>query len=225
MQTEINHAGCHATIEHIQQENKLCLFMGDFNIDLLKIDSHADSELFLNSLGTCFQPHILQPTRITDHSASLIDNIFFNSIEHITISGNVVYDLPDHLPNFVILNRFSDVSFNTKLYRRDYSNFNQSVFLDDVRSVDWESILEYDSDPSRMFDSIYQALRQIVDRHIPTRQLSKSEQKFYSKPWIIPAPKTSIRVKNALYRKYRKTKSVYVHCKFKCYRNRGFVTY
>ena len=75
--------------------------------------------------------------RITDHSATLTDNIFFNSIEHITISaGNVVYDLSDHLPNFIILNRFSDVSSNTKLYRRDYSNFNQSVFLDDVRSVD-----------------------------------------------------------------------------------------
>ena len=55
-----------------------------------------------------FQPHILQPTRITDHSATLIDNIFFNSIEHITVSGNVEY-LSDHLPNFIILNRFSDL--------------------------------------------------------------------------------------------------------------------
>ena len=145
----------------------------------------------------------------------------FNSIEHITISGNALYDLSDHLPNFIILNRFSDVSSNTELYRRDYSNFNQSVFLDDVRSVDWQSILECDSDPSRMFDSIYQTLLQIVDRHIPaTRQLSKSEQKFYSKPWITPALKTSIRVKNALYRKHLETKSVNVHCKFKYHRNR-----
>ena len=166
-----------------------------------------------------FHPPILQPTRITDHFATLIDNIFFNSVEHITIGGNVVYDLSDHLPNFVILNRFSDVSSNPKLYRRDYSNFNQSAFLNDVRSVDCQSVLECDSYPSRMFDSIYQILRQIVDRHIPTRQLSKSEQTFYSKPWITPALKTSIRVKNALYRKYLKTKSVYVHCKLKYYRN------
>ena len=71
-----------------------------------------------------------------------------------------------------------------------------------------------------MFDSIYETLLQIVDRHIPTRQPSKSEQKLYSKPWITPALKTSIRVKNASYRKYLKTKSVYVRCKFKYYRNR-----
>ena len=38
-----------------------------------------------------FQPHILQPTRITDHSSTLINNIFFNSIEHFTISGNIPY--------------------------------------------------------------------------------------------------------------------------------------
>ena len=102
------------------------------------------------------------------------------------------------------------MSSNTKLKRRDYSNFNQSLFLDNVRSVDWQSILECDSDPSRMFHSIYQTLRPIVDKQIPNSHLSKSEQKFYSKP----ALKTSIREKNALYRKYLKTKSVYVHCKF-----------
>ena len=195
--------------------------MGVFYIDLLKIDSHANSELSLIPWAhVFFHPHILQPTRITDHSTTLIDNVFFNSIEHITICGNVVYGLSDHLPNFVILNRFSDVSSNRKLCRRDYSNLNQSAFLNDVRSVGCQSILECDSYPSRMFDSYYQILRQIVDRHIPTRQLSKSEQTFYSKPWTTPALKTSIRVKNALYRKYLKTKSVYVHCKLKYYRNR-----
>lgn len=51
-----------STIEHIQQENKFCLFMGDFNIDLLKIDSHADSELFLNSLDTCLFPSTYSST-------------------------------------------------------------------------------------------------------------------------------------------------------------------
>ena len=33
-----------STIESINQENKFCLFMGDFNIDLLKIDIHTDSQ-------------------------------------------------------------------------------------------------------------------------------------------------------------------------------------
>ena len=86
-----------STIEKIHHENKQCLIMGDFNIDLLRIDDHYDSENFINTLGSfCFQPQIIQPTRITSHSATLIDNIFFNSIEHFIISGNIVYDLTDH---------------------------------------------------------------------------------------------------------------------------------
>ena len=48
--------------------------MGDFNIDLLRIDDHSDYENFINTLGSfCFQPQIIQPTRITSHSVTLID--------------------------------------------------------------------------------------------------------------------------------------------------------
>ena len=56
--------------------NKKCLIMGDFNLDLLKYETHADTQDLINTLGASFfEPHILQPTRITDHTATLIDNI------------------------------------------------------------------------------------------------------------------------------------------------------
>ena len=48
-------------------------------------------------------PHILKPTRITGNSAPLIDNIFFNSIKYHTVSGNILTDISDHLPNFLII--------------------------------------------------------------------------------------------------------------------------
>ena len=59
--------------------------MGDFNVDLLKVDSHQNSDKFLNTMGSYFfQPHILQPTTITDHSDTLID-ILLNTLEHFVI--------------------------------------------------------------------------------------------------------------------------------------------
>jgi hypothetical protein len=39
------------------------------------------------------------------HTATLIDNIFLNSIEYDTMSGNLLTDITDHLPNFLIINR------------------------------------------------------------------------------------------------------------------------
>ena len=75
--------------------------MGDFNLNL-NYESHLGTDDFINTLGSYFfQPHILQPTHITNHSATLIDNIFFNSITHHTIIGNITYELTDHLPNFI----------------------------------------------------------------------------------------------------------------------------
>ena len=89
--------------------------MGDFNIDLLKSDSHSILDNFLDVFSSnFFQPHILQLTRITDHSATLIDNIFFNSLEHLVISGNIVYDLTDHLPNFIIMDKFTTLPQKVK---------------------------------------------------------------------------------------------------------------
>ena len=210
-----------STIEKIHHENKQCLIMGDFNIDLLRIDDHSDSENFINTLGSfCFQPQIIQPTRITSHSATLIDNIFFNSIEHFIISGNIVYDLTDHLPNFIIFNKFASLPSNVKIYKRDYSRLDEKALIDEVQSVNWYTVFASTSDPTSMFDKFYSEISEIVDGHIPIKQLSTKELKFRSKPWITPALKVSIHIKNKLYEKFLKTNSLYYHSKFKYYRNR-----
>ena len=144
--------------------------MGDFNIDLLK-STHPSTEDFLNTLEThTFSPHILQPTRITDHSSTLIDNIFFNSITHHTISGIGIYDLTDHLPNFLIINKFTALPKQYKITKRDYSEFNKDEFQAEVQSIDWTNTLSNYSDPSDMFDVFYSKVSSIVDKHAPLKQ-------------------------------------------------------
>ena len=176
-----------SAIEKIHRENKYCMIMGVFNLDLLKFESHPATDDFMNILGTSFfHPHILQPTRITDHSATLIDNIFLNSLEHFTISGNIIYDLTDHLPNFLIINKFSTLSTNVKIYKRDFSKLNESAMINEVQSVDWNELLSLNtSNPSALFDLFYGTLSSIVDKHIPIKQLSKRELNFQSKPCYI----------------------------------------
>ena len=159
--------------DKISRESKFCTIQGDFDLDLLKFESHLVTDDFLNTLGSYFfQPHILQPTRITDHSATLIDNIFFNSIEHFTVSGNLVYDLTDHLANFLIFDKFSSLPSNIKLYKRDFSNFNQQVLLDDMQSVDWHgTVFDSIENPSDLLKSFYTKLSSVIDVHIPLKQL------------------------------------------------------
>ena len=59
----------------------------------------------------CVQPQILQPTRITDHLATF---------KHFTISGNIIYTISDHLPNFLIFDKFSSLSNSVKLFHNIY---------------------------------------------------------------------------------------------------------
>ena len=137
----------------ISRENKYCIIMGDFNLNLLNFESHAGTDEFVNSMGSYFfHPHILQPTRITDHSATLIDNIFFNSVNHHTVSGNIIYDLTDHLPNFLVINKFSALPKNFKLSRRDYSKYNEALLLEEIQSTDWNMETSNDSNPTEVFD-------------------------------------------------------------------------
>ena len=61
----------------IKEENKVSYLMGDFNIDLLKANIHAKTKEFVNDvISQGFLPKITRPTRITPHSATLIDHIY-----------------------------------------------------------------------------------------------------------------------------------------------------
>ena len=208
-------------LEKISQMKKTCIILGDFNLDLLKFETHQNTDEFLNSLGSnFFQPLILQPTRVTDHSATLIDNIFFNSLEYSVISGNIVYDLTDHLPNFLIINKYEPLSANISKTIRDFSKLNKPDLMNELNSINWPDVFATDLDPSLVFKIFYDITSQIIDRHIPERSMTRKEKKFESKPWITHGLKVSIQLKNKLYRKWIKTKSTYYHAKFKLYRNK-----
>ena len=76
-------------------------------------------------------PHILHPTQVTDHSATVIDNIFPNNTQHETTSGNLITQISDHFPQFLILNQVF-IDYRTCSYaKRDFSKFDQNKFVDD----------------------------------------------------------------------------------------------
>lgn len=75
--------------------------MGDFNIDLLKLDLNYNSNSFINIMfSSSFYSTISKPTRITKSTATLIDNIFSNTLEEKFKTGLLLTDLSDHLPVF-----------------------------------------------------------------------------------------------------------------------------
>ena len=113
----------------------------------MNYNEHNQRNEFFDSLASnSFISLILQPTRITSHSNTLIDNIFSNVIDQDIISGNLTATIFDHLPQFAIIpNMFGNISGNkSNIYERDCSEFDRENFILDYFSADWEDLLKID---------------------------------------------------------------------------------
>ena len=96
---------------------------GDFNIDLLKNYEHVGSTKFIDAMYSIgLYPLVDKPSRITQYSATLIDNIFTNELTNQIISGLLINDISDHLP-IISLTRSSPKRLNyTKLLESQAKN-------------------------------------------------------------------------------------------------------
>ena len=113
--------------------------MGDFNIDLLKIDDDAKSSLFFDNLtSNMFVPHIIHPTRITSTTKTLIDNIFSNSTNYKEgLSGNITVSLSDHLAQYLIIpDECHNTTKNDIMYTRHNKNFDSQKFVQEFANID-----------------------------------------------------------------------------------------
>ena len=63
-------------LPNVQNENKIICKMGDFNINKIDYASHAATNDFINMFSNQLQPSVVHPTRITDKTSTLNDNIY-----------------------------------------------------------------------------------------------------------------------------------------------------
>ena len=91
-------------------------------------------------------PLITRPTRITPHTATLIDNIFVNNFFVRSRSGLLFTDISDHLPVFSIHsdNTLGQHSRQDPIFVRDRKPINLSSLLKNLRvlsGLHWQVIM------------------------------------------------------------------------------------
>ena len=225
--TDFNCNYLNKLLENISKEQKSIFLLGDFNVNLLNYNEHNQTNEFLDSLASnSFILLILQPTRITSHSTTLIDNIFSNVIDPDIISGNLTATISDHLPQLAIIpNMFGNISGNkSKIYERDWSKFDLENFILDYFSVDWEVLLKIDEKNVDNSTKMYlDRINMLLDTYAPLKRINKYKLKFKSKPWITLGLQKSISAKNKLLKNFINKKDSVLkeefHTKYKLYRN------
>ena len=200
----------------LSKENKTTFFMGDFNIDLMKINSDSSTSNSFDCMTSyLFVPHIIYPSRIAKDitrktSKTLIDNIFSNSLNYSQgISGNITISISDHLAQFLILPLECKIQPTKKIiYKRDIKKLDRENFILDLLDVNWKEITRLEeNDPNLSFYEFETKLNSIIDKHIPLKKLSKKELNQQHKPWITAGIRNSIKRRDKLYKKFIKAKN------------------
>ena len=73
-------------------------------------------------------------TRITKHSATLIDHIYTNDVKFSIVPGIIIDDLSDHLPIFAISKKISPQKVYSKRKVRKINGLNADHFIADLQS-------------------------------------------------------------------------------------------
>ena len=193
------------TLERYNKKEKSVFLIGDFNTDLLKIETCSYSHNFLTTLQSCYLlPTIDKPTRVYNTSATLIDNIFTNIPEKLTCSGNIISDISDHFSQFCI---FSATKVKVKIKKRKTRYLSQTIINNFVKDLSESEFTEYSADLffnnnnniDALFSLFYRKINDLVNKHAPMKFLSNRRLKQLQKPWITQGIRTSIKVKNQLF--------------------------
>ena len=163
-------------------ERKLSVFLGDFNIDLSQNKEKKEVNHFLDILSShSFFPRILLPTRITQQTETLVDNIKTNSTKHEIISGNLNVSISDNLTQFTILKNVKNKK-ETHLdkYYKDWKSFKQDAFVREFQSIDWKNILQFDKlDPNLTFENFFNELSKLIEKNLPIKKLINERDDMY----------------------------------------------
>ena len=92
----------------------------------------ADFKNFTNCYG--IQCLTNKPTRITDHSSTLLDHLYTNESRITIHSGICIWDVSDHYPIFCIVPSTKSYRKCKKLYTRDTILFETKASLSDFNA-------------------------------------------------------------------------------------------
>ena len=157
-----------------KEENKVSYLMGDFNIDLLKVNIHAKTNEFVNDvISQGFLPKITRPTRITPHSATLIYHIYSNdngpTSQHST-SGIIITDVADHFGTFHIVNKCKQPPVQKYSQIRQMKTDNVLRFNNILANAHYSSVLLSDC-PSYSYHTFKEIYTNAFNQAFPVKSI------------------------------------------------------
>ena len=163
--------GCYNSILcQIKKENSKIIIIGlDHNLDLLKSTQHIlTNEYVQSNLEFGLIPTITRPSRITQSTATLIDNIIVSqNLCGSFVSSVLISDISDHLPTAcVIPTLVTSQKGPVAIMPRDTRPRNMVAMKKQLSLINWTEELQSNS-CSKNMETFTQKITEIIERCIP----------------------------------------------------------
>ena len=126
-----------------------------------------------------------KPTRITTHSATLIDDICTNNTQNHITAGILIHYISDHLPIFILIEtkNIKEVKSQKNTQRKNMNNIEMQNFFNDLQNsiLDWSCI---NNTVEEDFNKFNYTLKSIIDKYAPKTTITRKQKKLRQKPWI-----------------------------------------
>lgn len=200
----------------IEAEHKFICLLGDFNIDLLKFQTHSKTNDFIDSMfARGYMPLITKPTRITEHSATLIDHTYVSYTRNFDFSsGIIISDISDHFGTFSLIYKpnYSKNEGGAKvIISRSFNERNMQSFYQLLERYDCSQILEC-QDVNSAYNLFLENYLVAFNTAFPLKE-TKINNKFLKKePWMTEGIlKSSINKSKLLKNKLKNPSDLNIH--------------
>ena len=206
-------------LDILRRKRCKCYLMGDYNLNLLNYDQNGDVQQFLNSMYSFgFYNTINRPTRVTSHSATLIDNIFTNDINTNIKTGIFLTDISDHFAPFneIEIGGNPQTPKTVTLTYPDYNHSSpediEAIIARNIQDIEFEDI-----DVNTCYDKLSAVLQTSAEECFPIKTRKIKTNKI-SKPWLTDDILEYIKERHKLYKKFIK-KPITFGQEYRNYRN------
>ena len=175
----------------------------DHNVDLLKGNLHTPTYNFIKNVTNLnLYPTITRPSRITHHSATLINNIYVSDQLHRSFDSMLlINDISDHLLTIALLKQ-------TKLLKQEPLIFESRCLNESkLKAVnhqlmrkDWIGLLA-GSTCDEKFDQFSNILNEVLDKVVPIKKVKISSKRRHTEPWMTKGLERAGKTKLKLYRR------------------------
>ena len=169
------------------EKGKKELVLGmDHNMDLLKGHEHQKTQQFLDMmLDLDLLLIITRPTRITQSSATLIDNVFISSVLQRLLDFLIIMeDTSDHFPSLVLMKQTKLRDKNPLCFEsRSLTDAKLDLVKNDLKTYDWNGLLRSD-DVNENFEKFCIVLNTTLDKVAPIKNVRISWKRKYSELWM-----------------------------------------